>query len=193
MKKLALSLGIVLCPVLASAAQYVGIGLGTDYGIRTDVNNRGQKVGLLCHAHYGYDLGNNFAVEGEIAYRERHKRTKYDMAGEDEIAAKHYESSRSMAYMANLKYNLSQIAWQNITPYIGAGVGYVQNTKHDKVKRDQVSTSDKIHDNGFGWQLLGGVKYPVAENIDLAAQYSYHIGQAHVKAHDVSLSLVKGF
>src|SRR6266404_48084 len=162
-------------PIFLSASQYAGFHAGTDYRNQTAASNSGQKVGCRVGGVYGYDFGNGIRSEAEVSYREGHKRTQYSDAGEDQLAYRRYDSHHSWSYMANLCYDVFQLQMWNLTPYFGAGVGYVQSVEHRKVKFVNETNSEKRRDSGFAYQALAGIKYPVADKMSLSAQYCYHI------------------
>lgn len=192
MKLLTLALSFLTFSTLA-AGQYAGIQTGTDYRNQTAESNRGQKVGFRAGMLYGYDFGSGIRAEAEVSYREGHKRTQYADAGEDQLAYRRYDSHHSWAYMANLCYDVAQLQVWQLTPYFGAGIGYVQAVEHRKVKWVNETNSEKRRDSGFAYQGLAGIKYPVADQVSLNAQYCYHIPGPHTKNHSVTVGLVKAF
>ena len=192
MKKL-IFLALATFPMILTAGQYAGIHAGTDYRNQTATSNSGQKVGCRAGAVYGYDFDNGIRTEAEISYREGHKRTQYSDDGEDQLIFRRYDSHHSWSYMANLCYDISQLQMWSLTPYFGIGAGYVQSVEHRKTKYDVVSHTEKRRDHGFAYQAIAGLKYPIADQVNMTAQYCYHIPGPHTKNHSVTVGLVKAF
>ena len=192
MKLFTLALSFLTFSTLA-AGQYAGIKGGTDFRHQTNQSDHGQKMGFGAGLLYGYDLANGIRAEAEISYREGHKRTEYVDAGEDQLAYDRHDSHHSWAYMANLLYDVSQLQLWSLTPYFGAGVGYVQAVDHRKVKTLNETHSEKRRDSGFAYQALAGIKYPIADQLTMSVQYCYHIPGSHVKNHSVTVGLAKAF
>jgi len=179
---------LALLPVSLSASQYVSFHGGTDYGFKTDVSNSGQKVGFKAGVTYGYGFSENLRGELEISYRQSHKRTVYD----EQNDSKQFQSNYSWAYMANIIYDIAQLNFKTVTPYVGLGAGYCKNVDHQKVKAIEV-ISEKFRDNRIAYQLIVGGKYPIDENYSISADYKYFIGQQHKKNHSVNLGLARNF
>jgi opacity protein-like surface antigen len=192
MKKIIFAMLLSL-PVFLSAGQYVGIHGGPDYGFKTNDSNSGQKVGYAVGGVFGHDFANQFRCEVEVSYRKAHKRTIYKDKVIDQIFSKQYESRHSTAFMANGYYDLSQLAMYNLSPFIGAGVGFTNNVVELKAKYDDHIDSEKRRDSDFAWQLLAGLSYPVQEGVKANVRYCYQQGQQHYKNHGVTVGFVKAF
>jgi opacity protein-like surface antigen len=191
MKKLFLLGMLFFLPL--SAEQYVSLSGGSDYCHRTDENGRGQKVGFKVGGTYGYKFSNGLRGEVELCYRDGHKRTSYVyVEGADD--QKTHVSSHSMSYMANLLYDIGALQIYGVTPYVGAGVGVCSNTYELKSQKgDNVVNRDRGKEDRFAYQAIVGGKYPIAEKLDLAAEYCYNVGQYHGKNHSFGLSLIRSF
>jgi opacity protein-like surface antigen len=81
----------------------------------------------------------------------------------------------STSFMGNLVYHVNT-GWP-VNIYGGAGIGAV----NDRV-------GGAIHDSAtvFGWQVLGGLEYPVSQDMSLFTEYRYQ------NAHDANLSGLAG-
>lgn len=192
MKKL-IFLGAAIFTQVLSAEQYVGLSGGPDFFHHTGESQKGQKVGYKIGGVYGYKFANGIRAEAEIAYRNGDKRTVYEYSdnGPDK---KTHVSNYSMSYMANVSYDIGNLQMYGFTPFIGAGVGFCNNSFEKKTKiGDAVANRDKGKDDRFAYQLIAGAKYPVAEKLELSAEYKYFIGQYHGKNHSFSAALVRSF
>jgi opacity protein-like surface antigen len=190
MKKL-FFLGCLFISSAAFAGQYVGVNAGTDYCYHTD-DVRGQKVGYQLGAVYGYKFENGLRSEIEMTYRDGQKVKKYVFSDGDDQST--HSCSYSMAYMVNAVYDVVQLRLMEVTPYIGVGLGLSQNTEDLKVKKGkEVINRDKSHDDRFAYQAIVGGKYALNEKLDVAGQYTYHIGRAHAKNHAFGMHLIRSF
>ncbi len=77
--------------------------------------------------------------------------------------------------MANIYYDFD-LNWKKLQPFIGAGVGYGW---HDGTINDLSGFSSDISESasGFAWQVGGGLKYNVADDMALIGAYRYLDGQ----------------
>lgn len=184
---------LLALPIFLSAGQYAGLMVGTDLRNLTNSSNSGQKVGYRVGGVWGYDFGNQVRTEFEVSYREGHKRTQYSDRAEDQLQFKRLASHHSWAYMANIAYDVGQLKMWNLTPYFGAGVGYVQLVEHTKIQYETKTDSEKRRDHGFAYQGLAGISYTIADAIRLNVQYCYHIPGPHTKNHSMTVGVVKAF
>ncbi len=115
------------------------------------------KSGYLFGGDIGYRWENGFRLEGEVSYR--HDKNKGHHSHHNKKAHK------ATAFMANGLYQFD-IDCFPIDIYFGGGLGWV-NTHHNH---------DRHHDgkkNGFAWQLIAGIAYPICENLDLDLEYRF--------------------
>jgi len=76
---------------------------------------------------------------------------------------------QAAAAMVNMFYDIPSIVW-GITPFVGGGVGGVYaQADFATDPLTEVSGSDW----SFGWQLMGGLKVPLGQDVDLTAMYRY--------------------
>lgn len=178
----------------ASALQYVSFGGGTDNLKLTNTSDSGLKVGYMGSARVGYLFEQYSArAEFEVSYRKSAFSTQYVENQKNELSFKHYRNFHSWAYMFNLHYDANQISVAGIVPYIGAGIGYCQNTEHHKVKYSANTDSEKLRDNRFAYQGMLGITYPINEQYKSSIEYHYFCGQQHAKSHSVNLLIVRNF
>jgi opacity protein-like surface antigen len=185
--KLSLLFSLFCSPIFATY-QYFGVDIGVNNLEPTNSSNKGLKVGSLGGIKYGYAFNSGIRAEAEIVYRFNTFRTKYNMAGTDIVLSKEYNRFHSWSFMANCIYDIMQLQTQEITPYIGAGVGYCQNTEKHKIKTNFRSTEDKLKDNRFAYQGIVGVRYAINATMGTALEYNYFCGKNHAKSHSVRMS-----
>jgi opacity protein-like surface antigen len=189
--KLSLLFSLLCSPIFAS--QYFGIDLGINNIEPTNSSNRGLKVGTLGGIKYGFIFESGIRAEIEVAYRYNTFRTKYNMGNTDIVLSKEYNRFHSWSYMLNGLYDIAQLQTQQLTPYIGVGVGYCQNTEKHKIKTNFKSTEDKLKDSRFAYQGIVGVKYTINPEMGTALEYNYFCGKTHAKSHSVRMSLHRMF
>lgn len=191
MKKLC-ALATVLLPFSLIASQYFSVSGGADYAHHTDMK-KGEKIGYKIGASYGYKFSNGVRGEFELCYRDSHKRTQYIFVdgGADQ---KTHVSHHSVAYVASCLYDISSLKTFDITPYVGAGIGLCCNSYETKTQKgDDVTNRDKSNEDRFCWQLIAGAKYPIADQLELAGEYKYFVGDYHAKNHSFSAAIVRSF
>ena len=190
MKKLIF--GLFLSPFFLTAGQYVSMSAGADYAHHTNLE-KGEKIGYKVGASYGYKFSTGLRGEFEISYRDGRKRTVYIFSdgGADQ---KTHKSHYSMSYMSNFCYDIGSLTTYGIAPYVGAGIGLCCNSYESKTQKgDAVTNRDKSNEDRFAWQLIGGIKYPISENLEIAGEYKYFNGDYHAKNHSFSAALVRSF
>ena len=192
MKRLIFLAGI-LATATASATQYFGIHAGTSHKELTNESDSGLKVGMRAGAKYGYVFDSGLRGELELSYRVNHFKTRYAVVAEDQLSNKAYRSMHSWSYMANVLYDVKQLTVMSVTPYVGAGIGYAQNTEKLKLKATDLTHEIKERDNRFAWQAIVGAKYPINETLSAGLEYNYFCGQSHAKDHSMSMTLVRSF
>lgn len=191
MKLLSLALCILAIAPL-SANQYIGLEFGANH-IELTNQDKGLKVGYIAGVKYGYDFDNSVRVEVSSHYRKNVKSTQYVVGDEDQVLSKSYKGLHSWSYMVNCLYDIHQISAKSFVPYIGLGMGYCQNTEHNKVKLGDIAHSDKLKDNRFAYQGIVGARYGLNADYSTGIEYQYFIGQSHAKHHTVNLSLNRHF
>ena len=165
------------------------------YGIHTDVDltggldsgfhgnglqSEGNATGSLG---LGYQLGNNWRVEGDL------DSLWTDLGSISQIPGTSAKL-RTSSLMLNAIYDFDEFGdW---APYVGAGAGIVR-AKGDFAAHDflnpALSTNPACvggrtsgqgetcivsdEDTGFGWQLLAGLGYDISENLKWDTHYTY--------------------
>lgn len=98
-------------------------------------------------------------------------------------------------------------------PFLGAGVGYASTEfKRHHRKHSSSSTSSECCENdcssssssrkhhkkeedGFAWQLIAGLAYPLCDGWDLSLQYRFFnpVEKARIRFHDVGIGIAYNF
>lgn len=194
MKKIILSILASLATLSLSADQYFCFGLGVNDANLTNQSDRHLKIGVIAGVRYGFIFSNGVRAEVEMSYRINHFKTQHELDFE-EIETKTFRSFHSWAYMINALYDVNQLQTYGITPYIGTGIGYCQNTEKNKVKFQDWDCviENKIKDGCFAYQIIFGAKYPLNDSLSTGVEYKYFCGTEHKKDHSVAMTLAKSF
>jgi outer membrane protein OmpA-like peptidoglycan-associated protein len=194
---------VVALPVLAQAQPvsglYLGAGFGGNYLDKTDVTGQSaadkavlQKafgssnlsvefawgyVGLLS---LGWGFGNGLRAEIEGSFRLND--VSEVMAG-NRSQRGHTGSAFSYGGMFNLLYDINlHGALGGITPYVGAGAGYIWHG-HDEVGTNAGSTNNVLKgDSGaFGGQAILGLSLPISAvpGLAMTAEYRFMMTTGH--------------
>jgi len=172
--------------------QYVGMNLGTNTMILTNEKHN-PKSGWLASCFFGYKSSENIRMEIFFSYLRNEFKTKYNLEGKDTIKSKEYRTFNRMAYMANVIYDLSKLSVQEITPYVGFGLGYCKTTEKNKIKYDQEVEKDQFRDGRIAYQGMVGIRHSIDEIYSASLEYKYFIGSSHIKDHSVGINFAKNF
>jgi len=173
---------------LATQAQpiqglYLGGGIGGNYLQGTDV--KGSDLGEANSSvdfHWGWagvlslgwGFGNGLRAEIEGSYRQNEV-SDISFPGAASFTEK--GTARSWGAMANVLYDidLGNTLW-GVTPYVGAGLGYIWH-EYDKVGiRTGGNTVDFNGDGGvFAYQAMLGAAYPIRQvpGLSVTAEYRF--------------------
>lgn len=128
----------------------------------------------------GMDTGYNVGGRVEYNLDDWLGTRGFSLAGDLFYDNSHFETApghlSSLSFMGDLVYHVD--TGLPVGLYGGAGVGAVR-TGLSTPAADGSSTV-------FGWQVLGGLDYPVADNAAMFAEYRYQ------NAHDVNIGAVHG-
>jgi len=129
------------------------------------------ETGFRFGGALGYAFNRYFSVEGEFSYMENDIDT---LKSNLTPLLPAVGTARAYTGMANAYLSLPTGAWR---PYVGAGIGRA------RVKSDGVgfavpnpfALTDRTNDSdtALAWQLMGGVGYQIAPNLELGARYRY--------------------
>ena len=145
---------------------YAAVGAGVTFPSDIDVDNLATGVQSTATSDTGYILTgalgkyfNNFRLEGEIFY------SRYD-ADENIVNGVVVGSGGGhldvTAYMANAYYDIQTNT--KFTPYIGAGIGYVNVAVGDETGRS---------DQGYAYQFKAGIAYQFNPPVDFILGYRF--------------------
>ena len=129
------------------------------------------KAGFNAGLTVGYAVNNNVSVEAQGFY--------VSNDGEDEGDGETYNE---YVFMGNVKYAFDMGGM--ITPYIGAGFGYIGVDTSDDSWGDGV-------DGQMAYQVLAGVAYALNQQMDLTLDYHFvgPIGSQDIDDSDAELNL----
>jgi opacity protein-like surface antigen len=164
-----LTAGAAYADVMTGSNTYASVlgGPSFDPALSVSGTRRNMDTGFNAGARAGISLDNvlpwsGFSTEADFFYN----RSPYS------LTTGHINSA---SYMGNLIYHFD--AGMPVKLYGGAGLGAV-NT----------GLGGSLHGSStvFGWQAIGGVEYPLAQNTSLFTEYRYQ------NAHDANIGAVKG-
>lgn len=133
--------------------------------------NRRHKfdTGYALAASIGYRWC-NFRAEFEYSYR----RNQFKGRRYSERYSRNKAHVWSNSYLVNAFWD---IPWCNdwcLKPFVGGGIGYATQRlgfRHSS----RYNNSDKK--NGFAWQVIAGLAYPICDNLDISLEYRFHKGR----------------
>ena len=136
-----------------------------------DETNTGFNAGLTV----GYAVNNNVSVEAQGFY--------VSNDGEEDADG---DTANEYVFMGNVKYAFDMGGM--ITPYIGAGFGYIGVDTSD----DSWGATPNVDVDGqMGYQVLAGVAYALNQQMDLTLDYHFvgPIGSQDIDDSDAELNL----
>lgn len=178
---------------------YVGATGAANFLQNTKKHRGRYETGFFGAVDLGYRWCSGLHLEAEVAYRynrgKRHHRGYYDTA----FTNRRRGHRDVWAAMVNVLYdvNMFDLCW-NIQPYVGVGIGYahVRNERHNNFVYDTGYARHRNHkdDNQFAWQVIAGLAYPIACNIDLAVEYRFfdtttRRHERNIYNHDIGANL----
>lgn len=174
----------------------------------TSRGKRSFDTGYVLNASIGYRWCHDVRFEFEYAYRNNkvtHK-SRFNTSNEcdvcDSSSSSHHDQKKKEfiqnAYMFNGFYDLGLCQDWCFKPFVGVGIGYVQtrNSHHDFSNFEESSSSSSSSrcgsssssdnhckksnkNNGFAWQLIAGIAYPICDEVDLSIEYRFFKGKEH--------------
>jgi outer membrane protein OmpA-like peptidoglycan-associated protein len=196
-KTLLAAAAVVALPVLAQAQPvsgiYLGAGIGGNYLDKTDVvgtsaadktalGNLGAEFswGYAGVLSLGWGYGNGLRTEIEGSYRSN---DVSDITSSNTALMGATGTATSYGAMLNVLYDFDLGgALGGITPYVGAGLGYVWH-EYDEVGTNVGGTKNVISgDNGnWGGQAIIGLSLPISSvpGLAMTAEYRYMMTAGH--------------
>lgn len=192
MKKLLAICLSFLCVSPVMGQQYFGVDVGTSHAESTN-SAKSPKLGAKAGVRYGYTFDNGFRTELHVVHRRNEFKNNYTLTTNNVKVKEDQHSLRSWSYMVNALYDISQLNINTLVPYVGAGIGYCQNTDSIKTKNLVGSQRVKEKDNRFAWQGIVGLKYAINSQLSTGLEYHYFCGKAHAKEHSFGVSVMRHF
>lgn len=122
------------------------------------------NIGYALGGFAGYEFGNGFRVEGELAYR----RNSLDEQSALGTTFQMQGDAATLALMANGIYEFQSGA-SAFAPYLGAGIGVARFSLIDAGVVG--STPEDNDDTVFAYQLIAGVGYDLSPTLTVFADY----------------------
>ncbi len=168
-------------------AGYLGLNVYNDNKFSESTANRKgdfefKNAGSLAGA-LGLRLTPQWRLEGEISRRSA-ELNRADVNGVGSLDAG--GDITSWLYMMNIYYDIDW-KWKNFQPFLTAGFGLASHEAQiDSLAGIAQTTDDTL---GFAWQVGGGLKYRVSEDMALTSNYRY-LGTTdlEVDSYDVEYS-----
>jgi len=182
------SSAIALAPMTAHAeGAYASVSAGAinlrDAELEYNDNPDRDRVasfdnGFVIAGALGREVGENYRVEGEIAYRANDEDFIMPGAGGEGRAT-------AWSLMGNAYWD-APVSWR-LQPYLGAGLGAAMVTHDGFVVSDLGEPTTILADDSgwaFAYQAMAGVRAPLGEDWLASAEYRY-FGAAEPKIDDV--------
>jgi outer membrane protein W len=122
--------------------------------------------GFMAGGSVGYNYTNNLSVELAWDYRSNDSKTNFSNG-----TSFNDGNFASNIFFVNGKYTFDTIPQTNLRPYIGAGLGYVQEIDLDLVNGGVEYSYSK--NNEMAYQFMTGITYTLTKKIDLDAGLRY--------------------
>lgn len=154
-----------------------------DVGLRFD-------TGFIVSGSLGYYWIHGLRLEAEYAYR-RNCARRISFFGRSYPLSGHFQT---FSYMGNLLWDVPLCDWGvelwGIKPFVGGGIGYDAHQGHGR----RIGVNVKWHRNGFAWQVMAGLGYPIYTNLDVSLEYKFHKGDLkNFYNHSVGMGLTYNF
>ncbi|MCE5318343.1 MAG: porin family protein [Parachlamydia sp.] len=166
------------------------------------------ETGYFVAGSLGYRLCDGWRGEVEGGYHHNSRKKHHHNDSSNHNHRRHGDAN-TWSVMFNGYYDIPT-CWC-VKPFVGAGIGYA-DTEHKRHHRHHSSSAGvdcaggcgsssshhhhRHHDkNGFAWQLIAGIAYPVCDGWDVSLQYRYFNPTAVSRLHynDVGIGLAYAF
>jgi outer membrane protein W len=122
--------------------------------------------GFMAGGSAGFNFTNNLSVELAWDYRSNDSKTNFSDGSNFSDG-----NFASNIFFINSRYTFDSFSQTKLRPYVGAGLGYVEEIDID-LKSGGVERSYSKN-NEIAYQFLAGASYPITEQIDLDAGLRY--------------------
>ena len=122
--------------------------------------------GFMAGGSVGYNYTNNLSVELAWDYRSNDSKTNFSNG----TSFNDGDFASNILFVSG-KYTFDTIPQTNLRPYIGAGLGYVQEIDLDLVNGGVEYSYSK--NNEMAYQFMTGITYTLTKKIDLDAGLRY--------------------
>ena len=124
--------------------------------------------GWLAGGAFGYRITDNWAAEISWDYRNNGvDKTTFS----DGTSINDGDFASNMFFL-NGYYRFDPVMRTQLRPYLGAGLGWVEEIDMDLKKAGSKEIS-YTSDNEFAGQIMAGVEYPIAQNWDFSTEIRY--------------------
>ena len=131
--------------------------------------------GMLFGAGLGYQFNDWFRVDATGEYRGKTNFRGLDITGGGTGVNDYYGTKSEWLFLANAYVDLG--TWWCITPFIGAGIGYSQNTisnfRDVNVPNLGVAYANSHSQWEMAWALHAGLAYKINKNFTAELSYRY--------------------
>jgi opacity protein-like surface antigen len=140
----------------------------------------GLGVGYRHSEHLRFDLTGEYRGKSAFSALDRYDSDSnppdFDGDPGPDWGTNHYTGKKSeWLFLANGYYDFG--TWKNITPYVGAGVGFSYNTIYGFVDNNVPAAGQGFaptgHEWNFAWALHAGASMQVTDNLALDLGYSF--------------------
>lgn len=161
-------------------------------------NKRHFNTGYVVDGSIGYRWCHDVRFEFEYAYRNNQGRHRWNANDTCEGYGRKRKNFIQNAYMFNGFYDIALCNDWCLKPFVGVGIGYVQtrNGRHHHNNTSVVAEASgssrrhRNHKNGFAWQVIAGLAYPICDEIDLSLEYRFFKGrERRLYNNDVGVGL----
>lgn len=132
-------------------------------GSTGNINN---DNGFMAGGSAGFNFTNNLSIELAWDYRSNDSKTNFSDGSNFSDG-----NFASNIFFINSRYTFDSFSQTKIRPYVGAGLGYVEEIDIDLNSGGVERSYSK--NNEIAYQFLAGASYPITEKIDLDAGLRY--------------------
>lgn len=155
---------------------------GAARGATPNLGCDSDKNAIGWMGHVGYDKQFGSIVAGVVA--EGGRAFIDDKVSEYSTTPAFYTMRRSIDWNANLRARLGYTTPGGIMPYVTGGLSYARVQNYFRTSNTANSfTRNNAEENGWGWNMGGGVEAKVSDHFSIGARYlwtRYNVGDYRV-------------